>query len=114
MLLIVLGVTLALRRVGLWRRRVLWGLRNRLLVTYVFIAVIPILLVLGMVGLTSYLLYGQLAGYLFAHDLERRALELGKANLALAGELAGQGSQPDAGLLRRLENERAFLADEFP
>src|SRR5579863_6374364 len=41
------------------RRRLLWRLRHRLIVTYIFIGVIPIVLLLFWVTLGSYLLTGQ-------------------------------------------------------
>src|SRR5271165_6028084 len=38
-------------RVLLWaRERLLWSLRNRLVITYIFIAVVPVLLLLAMAG----------------------------------------------------------------
>ncbi|MEE8200492.1 MAG: hypothetical protein V3R29_04905, partial [Candidatus Acidoferrales bacterium] len=88
----VLTVVLAVYALGIWRRRLLWRLRNRLLVIYLFIAVIPILLILGMVGLTSYLLYGQLAGYLVATALDSKALQLGAVSEGLVAELQGQAA----------------------
>src|SRR5580765_2119238 len=43
------------------RSRVLWRLRNRLIVTYIFIAVIPAVLLVAMTMITLYGLAGQLA-----------------------------------------------------
>ena len=43
------------------KRRILWRLRNRLIVTYVFIGVIPAVLLVVMAGLTLYGLGGQFA-----------------------------------------------------
>ncbi|HLF98001.1 MAG TPA: hypothetical protein VI457_12735, partial [Methylococcaceae bacterium] len=113
----IFAFVLALQLLGAWRRQLLWRLRNRLLITYLFIAVIPILLIVGMVALTAYMLYGQLAGYLIASDLESKARQLGALNLGLAAELAGH-RPPDAsesGELRALlEREHASLRNEFP
>jgi sigma-B regulation protein RsbU (phosphoserine phosphatase) len=50
----------------------LWRLRNRLLVTYLFIAALPILLVAALVVLGGYLLVSQLAVYMVTSQLERR------------------------------------------
>ncbi|MBZ5697869.1 MAG: SpoIIE family protein phosphatase [Acidobacteriia bacterium] len=48
----------------LWaREHLLWSLRNRLMIAYVFIAVVPVLLLLTMAGLAAYLLYWQLGSY---------------------------------------------------
>ena len=117
LLFLVFAFVVALRWLGAWRRQMLWRLRNRLLITYLFIAVIPILLIVGMVALTAYMLYGQLAGYLIASDLESKARQLGALNLGLAAELAGHAppGSADLGDLRTLlEREQASLRAEFP
>ena len=57
--------------VGWARRNLLWGLRNRLLVAYVFIAVVPIILLLGIVGTSAYILYGQLGSYVLSQEVQR-------------------------------------------
>ncbi len=108
-------VVLGFRLLGYARTMLLWRLRNRLLVTYLFISIIPIGLIVLMVGLTSYLLYGQLAAYLITSDLESKALRLGAVNQSLAaglGAVAGNdlGSREVAQLMRR---ERQALAEEF-
>ena len=117
LLFVVFGFLVVLRLLGPWRRRLLWRLRNRLVVTYFFIAVIPILLVVGMVALTAYLLYGQLAGYLIASDLESKAKQLGTVSLGLTAELVSHSSpagSEDARLRTFLERERASLGADFP
>ena len=117
LLFVVFGFLVVLRLLGPWRRRMLWRLRNRLVVTYFFIAVIPILLVVGMVALTAYLLYGQLAGYLIASDLESKAKQLGTVSLGLTAELVSHSSpagSEDARLRTFLERERASLGADFP
>src|SRR5580692_11954557 len=45
------------RFAGWWRTRLLWSLRNRLIVAYLFIAVVPILLILTLVVLAGQILY---------------------------------------------------------
>src|SRR5271170_5840584 len=48
-------------RGSLWaRKHLLWSLRNRLITAYLFIAVVPVLMLLTMAGLAAYLLYWQL------------------------------------------------------
>ncbi len=64
------------RLTGFVKRRVLWRLRRRLIVTYVFIAVVPILLILTLVGLGAYILDGQFASFLVASKLRNRADQL--------------------------------------
>lgn len=116
-LLVIFGFVAAVGWLASWRRRMLWRLRNRLLFAYLFIAVIPILLILGMVALTTSMLYGQLAGYLIASDIESKAQQLGAASLALAGQLGGPGSSfslDDPALRRALDREFESLRDDFP
>jgi phosphoserine phosphatase RsbU/P len=60
------------RLIAWWRTRLLWSLRNRLIVAYLFIAVVPILLILTLVILAGQILYSQLGGYLFYEDIQRR------------------------------------------
>ena len=47
----------------------MWRLRNRLIVTYVFIGVIPIILLVAMALLAGYLFAGQFATYVAMSDL---------------------------------------------
>jgi len=71
--LAVLAVIYGLfRLIAWWRSRLLWSLRNRLVVAYLFIAVVPILLILTLVILAGQILYAQLGGYLLYEDIQRR------------------------------------------
>jgi sigma-B regulation protein RsbU (phosphoserine phosphatase) len=63
-----------LTRIGL--RRAIWRLRNRLIVTYVLIAVVPILLILILVGLGGYMMASQVAIYLVRSELDRGVTSL--------------------------------------
>ena len=54
----VLGAWIALRLLRIGLRKLTWRLRNRLIVAYLFIAVLPILLVLTLVALGGYMLAG--------------------------------------------------------
>lgn len=55
-----------------WRNELLWSLRNRLIVAYVFIAFVPILLLVILASIGAQILYSQLAAYLLYHDIEDR------------------------------------------
>ena len=66
------GVYLLVRFIGWWRNRLLWRLRNRLIVAYLFIAVVPILLILTLVILAGRILYSQLGAYLLYEDIHSR------------------------------------------
>jgi phosphoserine phosphatase RsbU/P len=54
------------------RRHLLWRLLNRLIVAYVFIAVVPVVLLLMIVGLGLVLLELQIGAHLFRDDLQDR------------------------------------------
>ena len=59
-----------------WRAELMWSLRNRLIVTYVFLAVVPIVLLLILASLLGQILYSQLGAYLLYHDIEDRVTTL--------------------------------------
>jgi sigma-B regulation protein RsbU (phosphoserine phosphatase) len=80
-------VMLAYRSV---RARILWRLRNRLIVTYVFVGVIPVLLLVAMAGIAGYLLAGQFATFVATGDLRGEVARLEVANAAVTAELAAQ------------------------
>ena len=63
------GAWLLFRRV---RTAVLWKLRNRLIVTYLFIAVVPIFLVLAFFFVAGWSLTAQFAGYLIGTAMQHR------------------------------------------
>jgi sigma-B regulation protein RsbU (phosphoserine phosphatase) len=68
-------------------RQLLWRLRNRLIVTYLFIGVMPIILLLLMGAVAGYLFAGQFATYVVISDLQSELLHLQAANDALAAQL---------------------------
>jgi phosphoserine phosphatase RsbU/P len=55
-----------------WRSQLLWSLRNRLIVAYLFIAVVPIILLVIFASLLGQIIYQQLGAYLLFHDVEDR------------------------------------------
>jgi len=71
-LAVIAGVYLSVRLVGWWRSRLLWRLRNRLIVAYLFIAVVPILSIIILVVLAAGILYSQLGAYLLYDDIHQR------------------------------------------
>jgi sigma-B regulation protein RsbU (phosphoserine phosphatase) len=72
-----------------WARdHLLWSLRNRLVAAYVFIAVVPVLLLLAMAGLAAYLLYWQLGSYVIYTEMEEREQRAGVVATALATSYA--------------------------
>jgi sigma-B regulation protein RsbU (phosphoserine phosphatase) len=71
-LAVVAGVYLVARFIGWWRSRLLWSLRNRIYVAYLFIAVVPIVSIVILVVLAARILYSQLGAYLLYEDIHKR------------------------------------------
>ena len=69
---IVMGVAAIIKIGRMAMRNLIWRLRNRLIVAYLFIAVVPIVLILALMLVTSYALIGQMAVYLVNRELENR------------------------------------------
>lgn len=69
------------------RNQLLWRLRNRLIVAYIFIAVVPIVLLLTMVALAGYGIYLQLGAHLLHDDLNERASMIAADADAIAGAM---------------------------
>jgi phosphoserine phosphatase RsbU/P len=92
-------------------RPLMWRLRNRLIVTYLFIGVMPILLLLLMGGVAGYLFAGQFATYVAFSDLHSELQHLQAANDSLAAQLfplevSGKLNEKIAGEFTRASDER--------
>ena len=70
--LLIAGVWAAVRVLRRAAKSAIWRLRNRLLVTYLFIAAVPILLVAALAYLGGRVLVDQLAIYMVTSQLDRR------------------------------------------
>jgi len=74
-----------------WMRgQLLWRLRNRLIVAYVFIAVVPVVLLLTMAGLAAYGLYLQLGAHLLHDGLNERISMIAADADAIAGAIEAE------------------------
>ena len=83
--LILSGILLLIRWI---RRKLLWRLRNRLIVTYVFIGVIPVVLILAMFAISGYLLGNQLTTLLVHRDLLAEVQSLDTLTSTVSAEIA--------------------------
>ena len=91
------------------RAQLLWRLRNRLIVTYVFTGVIPVFLLVMISLITLYLLAWQFAGFVVTSDITTHLRSMEAANRAIANHLATQvsgGGKLDAGMLSRTRPRR--------
>lgn len=105
--------TIASAPVALWRvgrlllRTVIWRLRNRLIVAYIFIALVPVILLATLAAVTTYFVTGQMAIYLVNSELERQV-----------GTLRGAAESvlrvPPERRLAAIERLGAYFEERFP
>src|SRR5215469_3681651 len=125
----VFVVCLLLRGLRWLRQNLMWRLRNRLIVTYIFIGVIPIALILSMVLLAAYLFAGQFATYVALADLEielqhlaaennslavqfRSLIQSGRLTPQLAAEIASASDEAFSGrTVTVLEGDKGFVIE---
>jgi sigma-B regulation protein RsbU (phosphoserine phosphatase) len=81
---LALGVWVAVRVIRMASRHVIWRLRNRLIVTYLFIALVPVVLVVALAGLSGWAFTSQVAVYLVTSELDRRINSLESATQSIA------------------------------
>ena len=92
------------------KRKLLWRLRNRLIVTYVFIGVIPAVLLVAMALITIYLFAGQFASFVVTSEINSQLRSLQAVNAAVSNELAARiekGEAPTAESLAGLRKRDA-------
>jgi len=70
------------------RKKLLWSLRNQMGAAYIFIAVVPVLLLLTMAGLAAYLLYWQIGSYVLYNEVQTRVQRVANLAAALSTSLA--------------------------
>jgi phosphoserine phosphatase RsbU/P len=106
----VLGIVLFAIAGFRWlRSRLLWRLRNRLIVTYVFIGVIPVFLLVIISLIALYLMAGQFASFVVTSDVATHLRSMEAANRTIAHHLAAQVSSSgklDAETLGRVRPHR--------
>jgi phosphoserine phosphatase RsbU/P len=92
------------------RSQLLWRLRNRLIVTYVFIGVIPVFLLVMISLITIYLFAGQFASFVVTSDISTHLRSMESANRTIARHLATQianGAKLDGEMLARSKPRRS-------
>src|ERR1019366_10429189 len=105
----LLGLVVAFRLARRGLRKAIWRLRNRLIAAYIFIAVVPVVLILLLAGIASYVVIGQMAVYLVNTELRHRQAALLRSAEALA---LVPGTDP-ATALRRFETMTHSAFPEF-
>lgn len=77
---LIFVVLLPFATLGFLFRRITWRVRNRLLVTYFLVGVLPIFLIFLFVQVGFYMLLGQTTNYLLRTELDRRIEDLAQGN----------------------------------
>src|ERR1700751_1085642 len=96
------------------KAKILWRLRNRLIVTYVFIGVVPTLLLIALSFAILYLFHGQFANFNVPPEIHLQLHSVEAVNTAIAHELAARlerGQAPNIELLERLRKSEAIWKD---
>ena len=78
------GAYLAFRLMAWGRSRLLWSLRNRLIVAGLFLALVPVLLLVTLAALAGQILYSQLGGYILYEDIHSRLGRMADSAASLA------------------------------
>lgn len=96
------------------RATLLWRLRNRLIVAYLFIAVVPVVLLIAMAGVASYLLYLQFGAHLLQDHLSEQMATMGTDLDAISDELQAEvaGKVPDEEFFSRPRIAALLEADK--
>jgi sigma-B regulation protein RsbU (phosphoserine phosphatase) len=105
-----LGLATAYRLARGVARRAIWRLRNRLIVAYLFIAVVPIVLILALVGFAGREIIGQVAVYLVDTELARREAGLQRE---VAGLVQRPPDDPEGYIQRFMQNRNQLPNTEL-
>ena len=103
----IVGFLVALRLARTGVRKLIWRLRNRLIVAYAFIAMVPIGLILALALVSLYGLTGQIAIYLINSELDRRTS-------ILKGSAAGILQAPPEHRQEAIQRTHDFTQRFFP
>ena len=95
--LYVTGLLVALKLLRRATRTILWRVRNRMIIVFLFVGFVPLLLATSLVVLAGYVLIGQVAVHIATAELERQEARL----QGLANGIAWATDRP--------EGARAFL-----
>lgn len=77
-------------------RAFLWRVRHRLLVTWIFVGVVPIVLILALLAEGTYILMGQIVSYMTTNEILRHSESIRSAAYTLAWSLDHRGDKGPA------------------
>jgi phosphoserine phosphatase RsbU/P len=91
----VLALLFSFLAIRWFRRHLMWSLRNRLIVTYLFIGGVPVTLAMALAIGGGYLMLEQLATFFTVSEIGRFEERLQAANAAAAEQITKRGSTPE-------------------
>jgi phosphoserine phosphatase RsbU/P len=91
------------RLVAAFKQHVLWHLRRKLIVTYIFIAFVPIALILVLVALGAIIANGQFAAFLVTLNVNDQVEKMEQLNRIVAHEASLDPARTPTQLLDRLQ-----------
>jgi len=102
--------SLAITAIGRNRRRLLWRVRQRLILSYVFLGFVPVLLVAALALVAGVILYMNVAGYMFHESVRDIGDDVSQAAESAAAEIGRTPGAAAEALVRRYEN----LSTRYP
>jgi len=106
-LLLVAGAWLAIRAARMTIRGSIWRLRNRLIVAYLFVALVPIVLIAALALVAVWALSGQVAVYLVTSEFNRRVATLRRGGESILRETPARRAE-------RVRQLGSFLSTNYP
>src|SRR5690242_3856721 len=91
------------RLAGAFKHHIIWHLRRRLVVTYLFIAVVPIVLILVLAGVGAVITNGQFAAFLVTLNVNDQVEKLQQLNRIVAHQAYMSSARTPAELLDQLQ-----------
>ncbi|HEV2245805.1 MAG TPA: PP2C family protein-serine/threonine phosphatase, partial [Terriglobia bacterium] len=91
------------RLAGAFKHHIIWHLRRRLVVTYLFIAVVPIVLILVLAGVGAVITNGQFAAFLVTLNVNDQVGKLEQLNRIVAHQAYMSSARTPAELLDQLQ-----------
>ena len=91
------------RLAGAFKHHIIWHLRRRLVVTYLFIAVVPIVLILVLAGVGAVITNGQFAAFLVTLNVNDQVEKLQQLNRIVAHQAYMSSARTSAELLDQLQ-----------
>jgi len=102
----------AARLIALARRRLLWRVRRKLILSFIFVGLVPVLLIIVFFALCGVLLFSSISSYVVENRLRGLAEQGQSLAQTSAIELSRVSSAPE--LVERVERKQASLETRFP